>query len=337
MSPARWLAAASRPGEFGYKLEDRNSGRLPLTYSSVAMSLSSSILPPATARGAIRLTWAQDLGVRPRGLALAREKGWILAWDEKDRLHLFDRKGARQAQKHIPPMLTATCADDASAYAATGSRGQVWWLAPDLTVRWEQTLAHRLVTAALDPFGQYLALADGHGNVYVLDRHGRPVSQFQSQRPLHHLAFVPAAPFLIGSADYGLVTCFELTGRCVWRDGLVAHIGSLAVSSDGSQIMLACFTEGVQRYNLAGKNKGRLHLSEPCRLVTLSFAGSLLLVAGLSHRILLHDRKGRVLCDHELSKPAVGLALTALGDRAVAALADGRLVGLDLREASAVP
>jgi hypothetical protein len=230
--------------------------------------------------------------------------------------------------------VAAGCADDGSASVAIGSKGEIWWLAPDLAVRWEQVLAHRAVAVALDPFGQYLAVTDAHSRLYYFDRHARPLGKVETPRPLHHLAFVPAAPFLVGSADFGLAACYDLAGTCTWRDGLVAHIGSVTVSGDGEQIVLACFTEGLQCYTLAGKNQGRLHVGEPCRLAALSFDGRFILAAGLSNHLFLLDRKGRVLGDHLLDKPAVAVVLDALGEHAVAALSDGRVVGLDLSHAA---
>ena len=103
----------------------------------------------------MRPLWSQSLGARPRGLALAREKGWTLAWDEGHWLHLLNHKGERQAQLRAPAALaTACCADDGSAYVAVGSQGEVWWLAPDLMTRWERSLPAQTVTAPKrDPFG----------------------------------------------------------------------------------------------------------------------------------------------------------------------------------------
>jgi hypothetical protein len=282
---------------------------------------------------AVRQLWSQPIAVAPRGVALAREKGWLLAWDDKHWLYLLNAQGERQGQARTPKDLTvACCAEDGTHYAAAGSKGEVWWLAPDLVPRWERSVPHRAVAAAMDPFGQYLAVADSRGAVRLFDRYGRAVSQLQSPRPLHHLAFIPSAPLLVGSADYGLVTCFDLAGHWVWRDGLVAHVGSLAASGDGSRIMLACFTEGLQGYSLAGQKTGRLPLAEPCRLAALTFDGSLTAVAGLSNRLVILDADGRTLSSYLLTKPAAALALAALGESAVVGLADGPLLGVDLRE-----
>jgi hypothetical protein len=286
----------------------------------------------------VKPLWTRTLSAVPRGLALARERGWLLAWDDTNWLYLFNRAGERQAQMHMAGTVAAACcAEDGSAYAAVGGQGEVWWLAPDLMKRWERSVPHPALAAAMDPFGQYLAVSDARGHVHVFDRLGRPVFQAESPRPFHRLAFVPASPVLLGCADYGLVACLDFKGKWLWRDGLVAHIGSLAVSGSGELIVLACFSEGLQRYSLAGKRLGRLAVAEPCRLAALTFDGKTLLVGGLGTRLLLLDGDGRTLATHPLEKPAVALAFGALGHHAYVALGDGVVLGLDLRKGTVQP
>jgi hypothetical protein len=123
-----------------------------------------------------------------------------------------------------------------------------------------------------------------------------------------------------------------LKGRWIWRDSPVAHIGSLACSEDGNPIVLACFTEGLQRYSLTGKNLGRQSFAEACRLVRLTFDGKLLLIAGLGHRLFLLDAQSTTLASHPLEKPIVSLAFSALGNCAMAALSQGPVVRLDFHK-----
>jgi hypothetical protein len=103
-------------------------------------------------------------------------------------------------------------------------------------------------------------------------------------------------------------------------------VGALAVTGNGNQIVLACFSEGLQRYGPDGRRLERLTLDESCRLVAVSFQGKRLLVGGLSKRLLLLDPNGKVLATHALEQPAIAVALGPLGDYAVAALADGSIV-----------
>jgi WD40 repeat protein len=290
---------------------------------------------PNMRKPAVEQHWVRSLGVRVRGFSSAREKGSLLVWDDSNGLHLLNRHGEHQAQVRPPGALTSACvADDGSAYAAVGERGEIWWLAPDLSVRWERFMPSKAVAVATDPFGQYLAVSDSRGNLHLLDRFGKLICGTLTPRPLHFLSFIPTSPLLVGSADYGLVACYDLSGRPQWRDGLVAHAGSLSVSENGGHIVLACFTEGLQRYSLDGKNLGRLSAGEPCRLASLSFDGRKILVAGLSNKVLMLDQTGRVLVSHSLERSPVALALGPLAKRAVFASADGSLLELSLRQAN---
>jgi hypothetical protein len=301
------------------------------------MPSSASIPAPRPLNTPLRSLWSLTIGSRLRGLVLARERGRLLAWDDNHWLYLLTSKGERQAQWHAPGAVAAICcADDGSAYAAVGSRGEIWWLAPDLMPRWQKLLPYPAVAAALDPFGQYLAVSDARGSLRVLDPQGRSVSQTQTPRPLHHLAFVPEAPLLLGTADIGLLAAFDLSCNGLWRDGLVATIGALAVNGSGDRIVLACYSEGLRFYNATGHKQGHLNLSEPSRLAALSFDGQLAVVAGLGERLLLIDRNGKTLSNVALDKPAVALAVAPLGDWVAVALPDGRVLGLDLQEATSL-
>jgi hypothetical protein len=281
----------------------------------------------------MRLRWTHPLPASARGLTLAREPGLVLVWDANHWVYLLSRGGGSQAHWHAPGNLVAACAsDDGSAYGAVGDRGEVWWLAPDLMPRWGRGLSRPATATALDSLGQYLAVADNRGRVYVFNQLGKFVFKTTCARPLHHLAFIPAAPFLVGSSDFGLVACFDVSGKQMWRDGLVAHVGALAVNGDGSEIVLACFSEGLQRYAVSGQNLGRLSLAEPCRLAAISYDGRYLLASGLGTHLRLLTGQGQVLYNQILDKPASALALSPLGDMAVVALADGPVIGLSLRE-----
>jgi PQQ-like domain len=297
------------------------------------MTLSRSAPPPIAAPGLFKTLWSLATGAPPCGVTLARESGQLLAWDENHWLYLLNVRGERQGQARPLPALGAACiADDGSALAIAGSHGEVARLAPDLTVRWQRSLRHPAAAVALDPFGRILAVSDVKDGLFVFDPDGRLLWEGHQPRPLYYLAFVPEAPFLLGAADFGLIVCFDaITGRVVWRDGLPAHCGALATSGDGERVVLACFSDGLRRYSHSAGAKGHVTTREPCRLAALSFDGRLALVAGRGNRLILLDVQGRALGIHLLERPAVALALGALGERAVVALADGGVLALDLR------
>jgi hypothetical protein len=272
------------------------------------------------------VVWHQKLAAAARGIALARETLDTLAWDERGWLYLFNQAGVRQSQILVKgDLVSAACAEDSSSHAVITRQGELSLLAPDLRPRWRQTLPAPLLAVALDTFGQYVAAADQSGGVHLFDVRGKPVTKLDSPRPLSHLAFVPAAPVIIGSADYGLVNAFNLGGEWLWRDGLVARVGDLAVSGDGAQVLLACFSEGLRRYDGNGKAGAALSVEEPSRLVSQSYDGGTILVAGLSTQSWLVDRAGTMKGNLRANAPIVDLALAPRADAVRLALADGSI------------
>lgn len=274
-------------------------------------------------RPTFRPLWKLPLPNVPRGLSLSRERACVLVWDDKQWLYLLNRRGERETQVHLAgDIVAAVCSDHGGTFAAVGQRGEIWWLAPDLMPRWEKQLMHPATALATDPFGQYLAVSDMRGNLTIYDRMGKTLATVHSPRPLHHLTFVPCSPFLVGASDYGLVVCFDLTGRIIWRDGLVAHIGSLATSGEGDRIVLACFTEGLHQYNVKGEKGIRISLPEPSKSASLSFDGSRTLVNLMANRLLLLDAVGQILAVHPLDTAATAIAMGALGNRCLVTTAD---------------
>ena len=274
----------------------------------------------------MQLLWSRKLAAPPCGLALARERGALLVWDADNNLHLLNRSGETQARRQTAGAVAAACcADDGGSYAAVGAEGHVWMLAPDLTPRWERTLPARGTAVALDPFGQYLAAADGRGGLTLFDQGGRTRWSAANPRPLHHIAFIPERPALTAAADFGLVVCYGLAGNGLWRDAPVAHTGSLAVSGDGSVIVLACFSDGLCGYSLEGPKRRRLAAAGPCRLAAASYDGDLFLTADLDNRLFLRDVGGAVRGEWPADGAPAALALAALGDEAYVAMADGRV------------
>jgi hypothetical protein len=282
------------------------------------------IVPP------VRPLWSLPSAGPIRGLSLARERGWLLAWDANSCLTLFNHAGDRQGMRQLPGALTAACAaEDGSAFAAAGAAGEVWLLAPDLSTTWERRAAQKALAVALEPFGQLLVVADAGGAVQVLDSRGEPVWRADSPRPLQYLAFVPEKPLLLGAADFGLVACFDRTGQFTWRDGLVAHVGSLACDGPGMTVVLACFNEGLHRYSASAGQPRRTPLAVPCRLAGLSYDGNTLVTIDLEGRVQVRRSDGQLREEHAPPSPAVALAVAALADRVYLALGDGTLQALE--------
>jgi WD40 repeat protein len=279
----------------------------------------------------VQLLWSQSLSASLLGLSLSRERGVLLVWDRATAWLLSTLQGQTEARWQAPsPLNAASCAEDGSTVALGGRDGQVWLLPPDFVPLWHQSVAPPVRGLALDPHAKYLAVADGKGTLHLFDRVGRLRTTFSTPRPLRHLSFIPEWPGLVASADFGLVACFDFAGRCLWRDSPVAHVGALAVTGNGQEIALACFSEGLGWYTSTGSKPTSRWIPPPCRLVGMSYTGEVLLTAGLTPEVELRQADGLVKATFPTEDEVIGLAVAPLGDHAYLALAGGSVLALDL-------
>ncbi|MFO0880563.1 MAG: PQQ-binding-like beta-propeller repeat protein [Gemmataceae bacterium] len=278
----------------------------------------------------MRQLWAHRLPHAAQGLSLARETGGLLL-AESHHLARYDPNGRPVVRARLPgPIAAASQSDDGQTIIAVGHRGQVWRLTPDLVVLWERTLPQRLTALAVDVLGARIAVADATGGLHVLDREGRDCWAKPAPTPLVHLAFIPEAPLLLASAQYGLVCAFDATGHMLWRDGLVAHVGALTLTGDGGRVLLPCFTEGLFSYEAATGKRTHLPRAAPSRLAAIDYRGQTILTAGLGHELARRSADGAVCSVLLFSSNLIALAVGALGNDAFALLEDGTLIGIEI-------
>lgn len=282
----------------------------------------------------IGLAWSRSLPAGVGGLSLARESRQLLLWADDGTLTRLDRDGQHLVAHRLPyPLARAAFADDGRSVLTAGTAGQIGRHTMDLVPVWEKKLPRRPVAVALDHLGQRAAVADDGGGLLVLDDRGRRCWQATTPRPLVHLAFVPEAPVLLGAAEYGLVCAFDAAGSVLWRDGLVAHVGELAVTGVGDRAILACFTQGLCCYHPHTGARSALAQASPARLAAVSYRGDRLVTVGLEAQLVLRRTDGEPVESYTLPARPSAVALDALGGWLVALLLDGRLAALDLAEA----
>jgi len=275
--------------------------------------------------------WSFTLGAAIRGLSLARETDLLLIRGENHTITLLNARGALQGQLRRDGLIAADLADDGSALAAASEDGRIWSLAPDLTVRWEAHLRTSATAIALDMFGQYLAVSDKKNKLHLFDRANKLLGQFDCPRPLQFLKFIPTLPRLAASAAFGWAGCLDLaSGHWAWSDRPVSNVGSLAVAANGEPLLLACFSDGIRRYDAANGLHGAIKLPAPCGQVSLNFAGDRGVAAGAGKELFGFNANGDLSFSRELDESPVALALSALGERLVWASANGRVQSMSL-------
>jgi hypothetical protein len=258
-------------------------------------------------------------------VAFAREAEALLVRDARHGLSLFNPRGELQGRCTLKELAAGCLADDGSVLAAIAG-DRICWLALDLSIRWEKRIGGAGTAAALDPFGQYLAVADKKSQLYLYDRTGQLLGRFTAPLPIQHLSFLPTLPLLMAAAESSWVGCLDLTsGQWAWTDRPISQIGGLAVASGGDPMVLACFAPDLRGYGLGGSHRFTIHLPKPCGHVALTFTGEKGVAAGLGKECFGFNRRGEVIKTESLEQPPTALALSALGDRVICGFGDGRV------------
>ncbi len=286
-----------------------------------------------------RSAWTVVTDAPLRGCSLAREAGVVLAWDEGDHLYLLGAGGERRATSRAPgKILTGTLSDDGSLIALVGDRSRLWLLGADLETIAERPAPPDPLALAVDSHGRFVAVSSRTNRTQLVNRHGQNVDHFETRQALSHLTFLATKPILLGTAAYGTIARVDLTpegqgglrAEVAWQVSLMSNVGRLAATGDGGAILASCFTHGIQRYDLEGRNEGSYHLGGTASHAVPDFAGRSIVVATLEGEIALLNQAGVVRWKSGSPRPAIALEMDALGRYFVFGMATGEVTRIDL-------
>ncbi len=274
------------------------------------------------------------------GLSLAREAGLILAWDEARNVYLIDLHGERLTSARAPGAILGGCLSDSGSLAALLIEGsRLLLLDRELTTLSDRPTSSEPTCLDIDPHGRYLAIGTKTTQTLFYSRFGRPAGKFETKQPLSLVRFVPAEPILLAASAYGSLLGVELIpqgstgsleGEVLWDQRLLSNVGRLETSGDGSLILASCYTHGVQRFDLEGRNAGSYHLGGTVSHAVPDFAGRSIAVATLEGEVVVINQAGNVRWRSSLPRPAIALQFDALGRYLVHGLPTGEISLIDL-------
>ena len=276
-----------------------------------------------------------------KGMAFAREAGRVLAWDEGNQLYLLNAQGEMTSSNRSPSrVLAGAISDDGTLVVILCDHDEagLLLLSGDLEIQAERAAPGEASFVATDPFGRYVAVGSRLGAVQLVNRHGRAAGRIETIQPIAHLCFVPDRPFLVGAAAFGMLAGVELApsrtpGRLepevVWQDRLMSNVGRLACSGDGSMVLASCFTHGIQRFGLDGRNEGAYHMGGTVSHAVPDFPGRTIAAATIEGELAIMNSAGNVRWRTRLDRPAIALEIDPLGRYAIHGRATGEITRLD--------
>ena len=231
-----------------------------------------------------------------------------------------------------------------SRWWASGAR--LWLLDGDFELLHERPAIADPLAIAVDPHGRYVAVSSKMNVVQFYSRHARLTGKFETRQPLSSLVFVPDRLFMVGTGAYGSIVGIALVARgsnggldgaIVWNEALMSGVGRLATTGDGQMILIACFTHGVQRYDIEGKSEGAYHLGGSAGHAVPDFAGRSIAVSTTEGELAILSGAGNVKWRTTLNRPAIALETDALGRYVIYGQATGEVVRLDLQPTGRPP
>ena len=252
-----------------------------------------------------------------------REAGDTIVLDELGHLYRVDRRGQLVSINRLrDPLVQIAWADTGTLGVAVAGDRHLVVLDGSLKVLWQTDAPEDILGVAVDPFGNYLAASLADRGTIVFSRHKKKVSSFETIRPLVHLQFLASDPILIVAADHGLLAGFSLGGEKLWEEKVLSGIGSLAVASDGSKIVLAGFTHGVPIHDEVGDALGSRMVEGTATRAAADITCDRLLVATLEQSLFWVDVDGEVLWAGRTPEPVAALAVDPFGEFIQPALPD---------------
>lgn len=280
--------------------------------------------------------WTRNTVGQLAGLALSPETGAVVAWDAAQRIIVWDANGVprgEQALRTVPAVVAFSA--DGRWIVVSDRVGRLSWYDERLILQFEYATDIAPLAMAVEAYGQYLLMSDRQRRGILFSRLGKPLVEFETPRPLHHLAFLLPQACWLGCADYGFLGCFDAQGQPKWRDKPLVNVAAFA--TDGCTLAaLGCYTEGVLLYEPTGGVGTTAVLPGTCRKVGVAGNGKHIWVlrdltgkGDVSLSLLQSD--GTVLGNVAVPPGATFLAAGPLGNTCVYGTIDGQVVKLGVK------
>lgn len=277
-----------------------------------------------------RPAWSFTTDAPLVALQLARETGEVLAADESGGLYLLSQQGQIETVSRGFRELRALAWCDTAEFGAvqTGTAA-VSFFDRTLRQKWSLELPAPVLSLAIAPFGHYLAIGLEDTSTCIYDSRKKRVAIFRTPRPLRFLSFCVHEPSLIGAADHGVLCSYQINGAQNWQENLLSNVGGMCVAGDGSVILLATFTHGIQKFTEHGVRQGAYLLEGTAQQVAMSFVPERILSSTVERHLYWLNSNGDLRWGASPPEDVTAIVCGPLGDWAVCGFASGQLLQLD--------
>lgn len=325
---------AQRPGR--HFVEPSSIASLSTSWKGIRIASRSRRQETTTAGPPSAWSWFSNSPLV--GCGLQRESLRIHAWDDAHAVYLLDIHGRLLTQRRSPkPLFAVAAADTGKRIAALGKQGQVWWLDEQLRPMAEVLTNLEPLALAVDPHGDYAAVAGSGSRLFVVSWTGEILADVVVSQTMNHLAFVPATGRILGAAEQGMIASHDLRGNLIWKETMFSTVGGMAVDGSGDAILLACYGHGVLRFDSTGRREGTYQVERSPHVVAIDFDAAHILAGAIDGHVVALNFEGQVLADRSVGDKPVSLSMDALGRFVVLGFPTGEVRLASWDELSSTP
>jgi hypothetical protein len=271
-------------------------------------------------------------------MALERESLSIVAWDDAHHLYRIDFQGRPTAEHRLEEDIRTVAVSDTGEHTFVFAPGpSLLILAQDGSQRARLAIPFEPTALAVDPFGDYIALASSDAQLVVMNRRGKTLGRTVAPQSYKHLAFVPASGQIVAAAEQGVVAGHNIKGNLLWKETMYSTIGGMAVDHAGQTVALAAFGYGITRFNADGKREGTYQIGRSPHLVAVDFDGSKLVASSVDGYVIALNYDGHMLGEKALAERAQSLAIDPLGRFVVLGFPSGEIRFFDWNHLGQTP
>jgi hypothetical protein len=277
-----------------------------------------------------RLSWSLSTDAPLVGLRWARETGDVLAADASGGLYHIDRSGKLANITRGPsPIRSIAWSDTGAGGIALVGDEKLYWFNGRLLFQGWLELSEQILGLALEAFGTHAAVSLANCTTQIYDVSRKRVRSFSSLQPLVNLEFVVNRPALIGVAEYGLLCSYAFTGEQEWQQRLFGNVGDMAVTGDGSTILMACYAHGIQCYDGSGRQVGSYQVGGTVERVATGFQAGHIAATTMERHFYYIESDGQVVFQAVLPGDVCRVICDPAGRGVLIGLTSGRIMRLD--------
>ena len=276
------------------------------------------------------VTWSFAADAPLVRMELSRETGELLVADVSGGIYLLDRRGKVVSLTRGPtPLRSLAWSDTGQGGVALIGDNKLYWFTRQLEFQGGIELPEPSLAVALDAHGDYAAVSLTDGANLIFAGPHEPLHHFETARPLVQLAFLVYEPSILGVADYGLLCSHSFRGDAQWKENLWVNAGDIAVTGAGEMILVACFNQGIQRFDAKGQNAGSYQMEGTVSRVSTSFAPHRIAAATLEKQLYWLDADGQMLWAATALEDVSQVICDPFGQGFLCGLQSGRILRLD--------